>query len=151
MKNFYTLLFFASILSISCTLSETDSSVTVDATQKTSYDTLQTASGLQYYYEKKGNGKKVEVGSKVSTYLSLKVKDKVVWTTDQMPDSVFTFSAGKGQVIKGFDEVTLLLREGDEVVAIMPASIAYGARGMGNMVPPNATLIYDKFKVVKVE
>jgi FKBP-type peptidyl-prolyl cis-trans isomerase len=45
-----------------------------------------------------------------------------------MPDSLFTFVAGYSRVIKDFVEVSLLLREGDEIVAILPDSIAYGAK-----------------------
>lgn len=152
MKTIQALLIFASMIGISCTFSDTSTSDTqTNSTLVEKIDTITTASGLQYYYEKKGSGKKVEVGSKVSTYLSLKVNEKVVWTTDNMPNSVFTFQVGKGQVIKGFDEVTLLLREGDEIVAIMPPEIAYGSGGSGQLIPPNSTLVYDKFKVMKVE
>lgn len=113
-------------------------------------DTIQTASGLKYYYEKIGKGRKVEAGCVLGTYLSLKVKDKVVWTSAEMPDSLFTFVAGYSRVIKGFSEVSLLLREGDEIVAILPDSIAYGKKGAGDIIPPYSTLVYNKFKMLKV-
>jgi FKBP-type peptidyl-prolyl cis-trans isomerase len=64
----------------------------------------------------------------LATDLSLKVNGKVVWTSYEMPDSLFIFVAGYSRVIKGFAEVSLLLREGDEIVAILPDSIAYGAK-----------------------
>ncbi|MDE5421367.1 FKBP-type peptidyl-prolyl cis-trans isomerase [Ancylomarina sp. DW003] len=113
-------------------------------------DTIQTVSGLKYYYEKIGQGRKVEPGCDLGTYLSLKVNDKVIWTSAEMPDSLFTYVAGYSRVIKGFAEVSLLLREGDEIVAILPDSIAYGAKGAGDIIPPYSTLIYDKFKMLKV-
>jgi len=114
-------------------------------------DTIQTASGLKYLYLKKGDGPKVEPGCKVGTYLSLKVNDKVVWNTDESPDSLFTFIADSTRLIKGFTEVSLLLREGDEIIAILPDSLAYGAKGAGDIIPPYSTLVYDQFKVVSVE
>ena len=114
-------------------------------------DTIQTKSGLQYYYIKIGEGPKVKMGSKVATYLSLKVDDKVIWNTDDLPDSAFTFVADYSKLIKGFTEMTMLLREGDEVLAILPDSLAYGAKGAGDIVPPHATLVYDQFKVLKVD
>ncbi|WP_430817419.1 FKBP-type peptidyl-prolyl cis-trans isomerase [Carboxylicivirga sp. RSCT41] len=114
-------------------------------------DIILTASGLQYYYVRKGDGPKVEPGCKVGTYLSLKVEDSVVWNTNELPDSLFTFVADSTRLIKGFTEVSLLLREGDEIVAILPDSLAYGAKGAGDVIPPHATLVYDVFKVVKVE
>ncbi len=114
-------------------------------------DTIQTASGLKYLYLKKGQGPHVVPGANVGTYLSLKVNDSVVWNTDELPDSLFIFVADSTRLIKGFTEVSLLLREGDEIVAILPDSLAYGAKGAGDVIPPFATLIYDQFKVVKVE
>lgn len=114
-------------------------------------DTIETASGLKYFYLKRGDGRHIEKGAKVGTYLSLKVDDKVVWNTDELPDSLFTFVADYSRLIKGFTEMSLLLREGDEVVAILPSAIAYGTKGAGAIIPPNATLVYDHFKVVSVE
>ncbi|NOU60751.1 FKBP-type peptidyl-prolyl cis-trans isomerase [Marinifilum caeruleilacunae] len=114
-------------------------------------DTIQTESGLKYFYIKKGEGRKIETGSRVGTYLSLQVDNKVVWNTDELPDSLFTYVANYSRLIKGFTEMTMLLREGDEVVAILPDSLAYGARGAGDVVPPHATLVYDQFKVIQVD
>ncbi|MGZ2371171.1 FKBP-type peptidyl-prolyl cis-trans isomerase [Ancylomarina sp. YFZ004] len=114
-------------------------------------DTIRTASGLQYYYEKIGKGRKVEAGCEMATYLSLKVGDSVVWTSADQPDSLFTYVAGYTRLIKGFTEISMLLREGDEVIAILPDSLAYGAEGAGDIIPPHATLVYDKFKVVRVD
>ncbi|MCU4155675.1 FKBP-type peptidyl-prolyl cis-trans isomerase [Carboxylicivirga sp. A043] len=144
MKSFLAFAIAAFILA-SCQLKSSQSDV------KKEDNVIQTASGLQYYYIKKGDGPKVVPGSRVGTYLSLKVKDSVVWNTNELPDSLFTFVADSTRLIKGFTEVSLLLREGDEIVAILPDSLAYGAKGAGDVIPPHATLIYDVFKVVKVE
>ncbi|MEM9856351.1 MAG: FKBP-type peptidyl-prolyl cis-trans isomerase [Bacteroidota bacterium] len=111
-------------------------------------DTIQTASGLRYVYLKHGKGRKVEVGSKLETKLSLMVEDSVIWNTYGAPDSLFSFVVGVGQVIKGFDEMALLMREGDNVLAILPDSIAYGDKGAGDAIPPNATLVYDRYEIV---
>jgi FKBP-type peptidyl-prolyl cis-trans isomerase len=113
-------------------------------------DTVTTASGLKYVYKVKGTGRKVESGSKVGTYLSLMVNGHVVWNTDQLPDSALTFIQGHDRMIPGFVEMIGLLKEGDQVTAVMPSSIAYGANGAGNVIPPNATLVYDKINVLHV-
>lgn len=106
-------------------------------------DTIQTASGLSYYFIKKGNGRKIEEGSKVQVYTDLYINDAdtTLWTTSTAADSLFTFYHQKTSLIEGFTEVHNYLSEGDEVVAIMPDSIAYGKEGRGT-VPPSATLIY---------
>lgn len=113
-------------------------------------DTITTESGLKYVYTKIGTGRPVEVGSKVWTYLALEVNGKEIWNTNGPPDSSFSFVAGKDRMIKGFTEVTMKLREGDEIIAILPPDIAYGERGAGNDIPPNATLVYTKYKMKKV-
>lgn len=123
---------------------------TLSSGEERAMDTLQTASGLRYAYLKRGEGRSVAPGSRVSTILSLKVGDRTVWNSYSAPDSLFTFIAGTGQVIRGFDEMAMLMRRGDQVVAILPDSLAYGSAGAGDVIPPNATLVYDRFEVVDV-
>lgn len=113
-------------------------------------DTITTASGLQYYYLKRGDGPMVQKGASVDTKLSLMVNDSVVWTSYEDEDSVFSFIVGVSGVIKGFEEMAFLMREGDNVVAILPDSLAYGDRGAGDDIPPNATLVYDRYEMVRV-
>lgn len=133
-----------------CAIALGCSSKKEESTTTETYDTITTASGLQYYYLKKGDGRKVEKGSKLDTKLSLMVDDSVVWTSYESEDSVFSFIAGISSVIKGFEEMAFLMREGDNVVAILPDSLAYGSKGAGNVIPPNATLVYDRYELVGV-
>ncbi|MDQ2179051.1 FKBP-type peptidyl-prolyl cis-trans isomerase [Marinifilum sp. D714] len=145
MKTIYSILFTALVMLSACNNQKsTNKEITLG-------DTIQTAGGLKYFYLKKGEGRKVETGCKVGAYLSLQVDGKVVWNTNELPDSLFTYVADYSRLIKGFKEVSMLLREGDEVVAILPDSLAYGSRGAGDVIPPNATLVYDQFKVIQVE
>jgi hypothetical protein len=113
-------------------------------------DTITTASGLKYFYITKGEGKKVVPGAKVTAMLSLKVSDSVIWTSYTSKDSSFTYIADRGGVIKGYNEMAMLMREGDDVAAFLPGSIAYGEKGSGKVIPPNATLEYNQFKIIYV-
>lgn len=113
-------------------------------------DTITTESGLKYTYAKIGTGRPVETGSKVWTYLALSVNGKEIWNTNDMPDSSFVFVANKDRMIKGFTEVTMKLREGDEIAAVLPGPIAYGEKGSGDVIPPNATLVYTRYVMKKV-
>lgn len=55
----------------------------------------------------------------------------------------FSFLLGAGRVIKGWDRGVTGMKVGGERVLIIPPAMAYGAQGAGNVIPPNATLIFD--------
>jgi peptidyl-prolyl cis-trans isomerase A (cyclophilin A) len=51
--------------------------------------------------------------------------------------------AGKYNFIPGFAEGLNSLSFGDKAVFFIPASIAYGERGAGNVIPPNSNIIFE--------
>jgi peptidylprolyl isomerase len=57
--------------------------------------------------------------------------------------SPFEFTIGVGQVIRGWDEGVMGMKVGGKRQLIIPADLGYGARGAGNVIPPNAELIFD--------
>lgn len=112
---------------------------------------LSTPSGLRYSYLYKGRGPEIKVGNKVKVNYTGTLTNGTVFDTSEGKRPI-AVKAGKGQVIKGWDEILLLLREGDEIEVIIPARLAYGHRGMedatmpgGYRIPPGSDL---KFRML---
>ncbi len=56
---------------------------------------------------------------------------------------LFSFPLGAGHVIRGWDEGVAGMKIGGKRTLIIPASMGYGERGAGGVIPPNATLVFD--------
>jgi peptidylprolyl isomerase len=109
-----------------------------------------TNSGLRYKMISEGDGKKAEKGKTVSVHYKGMLPDGTVFDSSYKRKQPIDFPLGKGHVIEGWDEGIQLLKEGDKARFVIPSHLAYGSRGAGGVIPPNATLVFD-VELVKVK
>ena len=110
-----------------------------------------TASGLLYKISKSNpEGKAPKAGDIVAVHYAGKLTNGKEFDNSFKRGEPIEFSVGVGQVIKGWDEGILLLKEGEAATFLIPSELGYGARGAGGVIPPNAWLIFD-VELVKVK
>lgn len=98
-------------------------------------------SGLEYRVLHAGTGKSIAGGDDLVTvaYKGWLIDGTVFDQTK--PGQAAQFPAGR--LIPGWVEALSLMHEGDEWELVIPARLAYGARGAGNVIPPYQTLVFD--------
>jgi FKBP-type peptidyl-prolyl cis-trans isomerase FklB len=100
-----------------------------------------TASGLQYEVIKEGTGPTPKASDTV----------KVNYKGTLLSGKEFDSSYKRGEpavfpvdgVIKGWTEALQLMKVGAKYRLVIPASLAYGERGAGNVIGPNSTLVFE--------
>ena len=99
---------------------------------------------------KTGTGKEATAGKVVSVHYTGWLFDKSAadnkgkkFDSSRDRPGNFTFPLGVGRVIKGWDQGVQGMKVDGQRTLIIPPSMGYGARGAGNIIPANATLIFD--------
>jgi len=102
-----------------------------------------TPSGLTLEMTQKGTGPAPQKGQRVVVHYTGTLTDGKKFDSSRDRGKPFDFVLGAGQVIPGWDEGIALMRVGSRAKLTIPPQLAYGARGAGGVIPPNATLIFD--------
>lgn len=110
---------------------------------KSQDDTVSTESGLKYIVVYTGDGEKAVAGKSVEVHYTGYLTNGKVFDSSVERNEPIEFVLGNKQVIKGWDEGISLMKKGDKLRLIIPPELAYGEKGAGNVIPPNATLIFD--------
>ena len=107
-------------------------------------DAKETPSGLKYVIIKEGSDdKKPKRGALVSAHYTGKLLDGTKFDSSYDRNKPFQFPVGQGRVIKGWDEAFLDMKKGEQRVLIIPSDLAYGSKGAGGVIPPDATLVFE--------
>ncbi len=102
-----------------------------------------TDSGLKYDDLVEGDGAVAEVGQQVSVHYTGWLTDGSKFDSSVDRNEPFSFSLGRGMVIRGWDEGVVGMKVGGKRKLTIPPQLGYGAQGAGGVIPPNATLVFD--------
>jgi FKBP-type peptidyl-prolyl cis-trans isomerase FklB len=100
-----------------------------------------TASGLQYKVLKEGSGASPKETDTVVTNYKGTLLDGTEFDSSYKRNEPATFPVNR--VIKGWTEALQLMKPGSKYQLFIPAALAYGERGAGRDIGPNATLIFE--------
>jgi peptidylprolyl isomerase len=101
-----------------------------------------TPSGLTYVITARGKGRRPKTGETVLVHYTGTLIDGTKFDSSQDRKEPIAFPLGRGAVIKGWDEGIARMGIGDSAVLIIPPQLGYGAEGAGDVIPPNATLVF---------
>ncbi|UPA16271.1 peptidylprolyl isomerase [Borrelia coriaceae] len=102
-------------------------------------------SGILYKITKKGKGKNVKKGNVVKVDYEGFLLNGVKFDSSIDRGEPIEFVVGSGQVIEGWDLMLLDMCEGEERMLVIPPSLAYGKRSVGDVIKANSFL---KFNVI---
>ena len=97
--------------------------------------------GLQYKVITEGKGKSPKETDTVTVHYRGTLIDGTEFDSSYKRKEPATFPVNG--VIKGWTEALQLMKEGSKWQLFIPANLAYGERGAGNMIGPNAVLIFE--------
>ena len=106
-------------------------------------------SGLKYYELKKGTGTVAKKGDNVQVHYTGWLTNGKKFDSSLDRGEPLPFQVGRGQVIQGWDEGIEGMNVGGKRQLQIPSKLAYGERGAGAAIPPNADLIFD-VELVKI-
>ncbi len=109
-----------------------------------------TESGLMITTTQAGSGAEAAAGNSVSVHYTgwlydPEIEDGRGAKFDSSVDrgQPFGFALGAGRVIAGWDEGVAGMLIGEKRELIIPSNLAYGSRGAGGVIPPDATLLFE--------
>lgn len=90
-----------------------------------------------------GTGQEVKAGDTILVHYTGSLIDGTVFDSSKRRGEPISFGIGIGQVIQGWDQGIVGMKEGGTRVLSIPPELGYGARGAGASIPPNSSLIFE--------
>ena len=102
-----------------------------------------TRTGLKFKDISKGEGARPLSGQTVVVHYTGWLTNGTKFDSSLDRGQPFEFQLGAGKVIKGWDEGVKGMHVGGKRHLVIAPQLGYGAKGAGESIPPNATLVFD--------
>lgn len=119
-------------------------------TQHLMPDFRETGSGLRFHELAPGAGPRPEPGQTLAIHYTASLVDGAAIGDSYSDDQPFRFCLGQGEVVAAWDEAVAMMKKGGRALVVSPPELAFGEKGDGHLIPPNATLIYS-IELVAIE
>jgi len=90
-----------------------------------------------------GSGAEAAANDTVTVHYTGVLEDGAKFDSSLDRGEPFSFVLGSGRVIQGWEQGVLGMRVGEKRKLVVPPELAYGEQGFGDIIPPNATLIFE--------
>jgi len=107
-----------------------------------SLELLKDESGIEYIILEQGNGPVAENNKMASVHYYGALKDGTMFDTSFREGRPYSFTVGRGEVIKGWDLGIPLLKEGGKAMLFIPYALAYGETGSPPNIGPKTDLVF---------
>ena len=106
--------------------------------------------GIYFIVKKRGYGKKPLPGDSVIVQYVGRLINNRIFESTYLKNEPFKFICTDSNLIPGWNIAISYMHEGEEAIAIIPSNLAYGKKGISEIIPPYSTLVFD-ITMVKVK
>jgi len=100
--------------------------------------------GMKIEILKQGTGTEAKTGNTVTVNYTGTLVDGTKFDSSLNPGRTpFEFTLGLDRVIRGWELGVLGMKVGEKRKLTIPPELGYGEQGAGELIPPNATLIFE--------
>lgn len=111
--------------------------------KETGKPVVTTPSGLKYVDLAVGTGPAVKTGDHVTVKYVGRLLNGTKFDASADHGGTFDYVQGVTSLIAGWTEGTSTMKVGGKRKLIIPPQLGYGLAGAGDVIPPNATLIFE--------
>lgn len=104
---------------------------------------ITTLTGLQYQDLTVGTGVEAKTGNSVTVHYVGTLEDGTKFDSSRDRNEPFELTLGAGGVIQGWEEGLIGMRVGGIRKLVIPPDLGYGSQAVGDVIPANATLVFE--------